>query len=320
MGEREDRTATLERLARLADGTRADGTPTDRSTNGDPDVPTTQPRAGSNRRYRTRAAARRVGPFATGVLAVLVGLVAYAQLVPGGRPLTSADIDARVASVLASAVPGPAYSELVFGTIAPSLVLITTFGSELGGLGGEGLGSGVVVTDEGMVLTALHVVEEATEITLTFSDGSSRWPAIVHQQPDKDIAVLQADDPPRCRAGRRCWATRTCPSAARPTSWATPTASIGSMSAGVISGRGRTFQASGPRDDHHRPHPGRRRRQSRQLRRPAARPGRPGASASSSRCSTRPTRTSSSASAWPCPSTPPAGPAGCCPTETPRRT
>jgi S1-C subfamily serine protease len=244
MGEREDRTATLERLARLADGTRADGTPTHRSENGDPAVPTTQPRAGSNRRYRTRAAARRVGPFATGVLAVIVGLVAYAQLVPGGRPLTSADIDARVASVLASAVPGPAYSELVFGTIAPSLVLITTFGSELGGLGGEGLGSGVVVTDEGMVLTALHVVEEATEITLTFSDGSKSLARIVNQQPDKDIAFLEPKTHPdvvpaavlgnpNVAIGSEAYVVGN------------PYGLYGSMSAGVISGRGRTFQRPG---------------------------------------------------------------------------
>jgi S1-C subfamily serine protease len=245
MGEREDRTATLARLARLADGTRTDGEPAG-AVDGPPRPPTAQPRASGTdpRRRRLRAATSRVGPFATGVLAVVVGLVAYAQVVPGGRPLTSADIDARVASALASAAPLPAYSELVFGTIAPSLVMISTFGSELGGLGGEGLGSGVVVTDDGLIVTALHVVEEATEITVTFSDGSKSLARIVNEQPDKDIAFLQAKAPPAVVPA----AVLGNPNVAIGSEAfvvGNPYGLYGSMSAGVISGHGRTFRRPG---------------------------------------------------------------------------
>ena len=91
-----------------------------------------------------------------------------------------------------------------------------------------GLGSGVVVNLDGDILTSLHVVADATEIQLTFADGTQSSAEIVASQPENDIAVLRATatarglvpailgDPSRVRQGSEAyaWATRSA-SAAR---------------------------------------------------------------------------------------------------------
>jgi S1-C subfamily serine protease len=55
----------------------------------------------------------------------------------------------------------------------------------------NGLGTGVVINTDGMILTSLHVVTNATEIELTFADGTESGALIVAAQPENDIAVLQ---------------------------------------------------------------------------------------------------------------------------------
>ena len=68
----------------------------------------------------------------------------------------------------------------VYSLVAPSVVLITTSKGAVG--------SGVVVTDTGTVLTANHVISGGGTVTITFADGT-RSPA----------AVASADKPPTWR-------------------------------------------------------------------------------------------------------------------------
>jgi len=58
--------------------------------------------------------------------------------------------------------------------------------------GGSGLGSGVIFDEDADILTALHVVNDATRITVTFSDGSTYEAKIFARQPDNDIAGIRA--------------------------------------------------------------------------------------------------------------------------------
>jgi len=56
-----------------------------------------------------------------------------------------------------------------------------------------GLGSGVIVSDKGYILTNQHVVEAADEIEISLADGRHARAHIVGSDPDTDLAVLKVD-------------------------------------------------------------------------------------------------------------------------------
>ncbi len=56
----------------------------------------------------------------------------------------------------------------------------------------RGVGSGVVIIDNGTILTNLHVVSGAKKIRVTFYDGSQSDAVIINTQPENDLAVLRA--------------------------------------------------------------------------------------------------------------------------------
>ncbi|MGW2416741.1 S1C family serine protease [Streptomyces tubercidicus] len=57
--------------------------------------------------------------------------------------------------------------------------------------GGESTGSGVVVTNDGEIVTNNHVVAGADAVTVTFSDGSRKTARVVGTDPDKDLALVK---------------------------------------------------------------------------------------------------------------------------------
>lgn len=197
-----------------------------------------RPSTGRRRTARLRATA----PFATGVLAALVAVLLYRVLAPGTTPLTQRDVDQRVAQALASATPGPALSQLAYEFVRPSLVLIQTKVPSDQGQVRDGLGSGVVVDLAGDILTSLHVVADASEITLTFADGTQSSGQVLVRQPENDIAVVRATQPP----ANLLPATLGNPNALQVGSEAfvvgNPFGLYGSMSSGVVSGLDRSFQ------------------------------------------------------------------------------
>jgi len=58
------------------------------------------------------------------------------------------------------------------------------------------LGSGVIVSSKGYILTNHHVVEAADEIEVALADGKKLKATIVGSDPDTDIAVLHVDTDP----------------------------------------------------------------------------------------------------------------------------
>jgi len=194
-----------------------------------------------HRLQRLRAGVRRIVPFASGVLAALVALLLYNALVPAPQPLTTRQVKDTVAQAMASATPPPAYSEQVYQVIRPSLVLIQTQGKDAHGEEQHGLGSGVVINDNGDILTALHVVTNSTTISVTFADGTEIGAKVLTQHPENDTALLQTSgtptlivpavlgNPSAMRVGDEAFAVGN------------PFGLYSSMSAGVISGFDRSF-------------------------------------------------------------------------------
>jgi S1-C subfamily serine protease len=172
---------------------------------------------------------------------VILGLWLYTNLFPGPSPLTPTDIDEAVVAAMASATPEPAISADVYQIIFPSLVLIQSQSENAVDEDGVSLGSGVVINDNGDILTALHVVAGALEIEITFADGSRASADIVAAEPENDIAVLQ----PREIPGLVVPAVLGNPFAMRIGDEAfavgNPLGLAGSLSAGVISGFNRSI-------------------------------------------------------------------------------
>jgi len=56
----------------------------------------------------------------------------------------------------------------------------------------RGIGTGVVIIDNGTILTNLHVIAGAKRIRVTFMDGTESDAVVMSTQPENDLAVLRA--------------------------------------------------------------------------------------------------------------------------------
>lgn len=189
---------------------------------------------------RTRA--RSLMVFGLGVAAAFAALLLYRVAFPPPHQVTTAEMNDSVAQALASATPLPAYSASVYQLIRPSLILIQADAPGADGQSEHGLGSGVIISDQGDILTSLHVVAGATTIELTFADGTTSSAEVIAEQPEHDIAVLRASRPPAqivpavlgnpnaMNIGDEAYAVGH------------PVGLYGSMSSGVISGFNRSFR------------------------------------------------------------------------------
>ncbi len=105
----------------------------------------------------------------------------------------------------------------------------------------DAIGSGVVITDTGRILTALHVISSTDRWVVVFADGSKSDADLVGAQPENDLAVLQ----PKHLPDELPAATLASTAGLRPGDTVVATGfpfGIGpSVSAGVVSGLKREF-------------------------------------------------------------------------------
>ena len=139
----------------------------------------------------SRRSARRRGalPFLLGLMGALVGIIGYVVVADpndSGTQATPTATSRPTATTRADPV-----SVEVYQKISPSLVFVESRSGDEGALG-----SGVIVNEQGQILTALHVVRDASAIRVTFADGTQSPAQIVGADPDHDIAVLESETGP----------------------------------------------------------------------------------------------------------------------------
>ena len=125
------------------------------------------------------------------VVALLIG--SNVSRPPAAAPLAQQEIDAAVQRTLAEQVlPSPAAK--VFRGVHGAIVHVRTSADalEYDEYLQRSTGSGVVIVNRGTILTSLHVVAGAGRIRVTFADGLESDAKIVREQPENDLAVLQA--------------------------------------------------------------------------------------------------------------------------------
>jgi len=191
---------------------------------------------------RLRERVRRILPFVWGVVAAFLALFLYNFIFPETKPLTQKEVSTAISSAMASATPRAPFSVQVYQAIQPSLLLIE---SDLTGENGEsstGLGSGVIIDRFGDILTSLHVVANAKSIKVTFADGTQSRAKVTSSQPEKDIAVLQAETLPQLFVPATLGNANALKVGDDAYVVGNPFGLYSSMSAGVVSGFDRAFQ------------------------------------------------------------------------------
>lgn len=184
--------------------------------------------------------------FAAGVLtAVLLGLAGTGWRAAPGE-LRQEDIDAAVLHTLESKTLTSRTARAA-ESVRQSVVRVRGLAADpkdpKAGEKQYGVGSGVVIVDEGIILTNLHVVDRADRIMVTFFDGFESEAVIVDVQPDNDLAVIRAktipDDLPPATLG----STQNLQPGDEVVAVGFPFGIGPSVSAGVVSGLNREFRS-----------------------------------------------------------------------------
>jgi serine protease Do len=150
-----------------------------------------------------RAARSRPGTASVVVAAALSAVLAAgatAALVTGLQPSASAGSapNPAAAAVAAGSSPAPSVPELtsVVESVRDSVVTITTEGSSDPGFGqipSTGVGSGVILSADGFILTNKHVVAGSDSLTVELADGRQFPARLVDRSEETDLALIKVD-------------------------------------------------------------------------------------------------------------------------------
>ena len=179
-----------------------------------------------------------------GALVALVLVALQASNAPVPRQLTQRDIDAAVLRTLETK-PLPSRAAQAYDLVKQSVVRVR-------GLGVEGekdkdeersVGTGVVILDNGTILTNLHVVAGAKRIGIIFFDGHESEGTVVGVRPEHDLAVIRAKSIPDDLAAATLRSTADLRLGDEVVAVGFPFGIGPSVSSGVVSGLRREYQS-----------------------------------------------------------------------------
>ncbi len=132
------------------------------------------------------------------VLAILIALI-FTSCTTVSTENDNTEADSDEASTASAFVPPPTVSrsfdspqlstpELV-QLLTPSIVQIAVNLRR-----GQGVGTGVILDEDGLILTNWHVVEGAQSITVAFEDGTISEGELFRRDPQLDLAIIRVEE------------------------------------------------------------------------------------------------------------------------------
>lgn len=183
----------------------------------DPVAPPEQPPRASRLTAFARRHERRL--WALAVLALLAAMLFWRAGPKAPAPLTFEQIDHLVRQSIEEK-PLTSAAAIAYDKIIPSVVRVVGYDREgeepphgerkpskesresedarpkreadMPGFQERGVGTGVVIVDNGTILTNLHVVMGAERVKVTFMDGLEAEAKLINVMPEHDLAVLRA--------------------------------------------------------------------------------------------------------------------------------
>ena len=192
---------------------------------------------------------RQLARFRTPLLVVagaaiaLLGAYLHGSLGPQAQRITQDDIDAAVRHTLEKN-PLPSPSVKAYEAVRGSVVRVR--GIADGPIGEEleqSVGSGVVIIDNGTILTNLHVAASSERLKVVFADGLESDAIVIALQPEHDLAVIKARTIPDDLQAATMRSTQGLSVGDHVTAVGFPFGIGPSTSAGVISGLKRDFRS-----------------------------------------------------------------------------
>jgi S1-C subfamily serine protease len=188
---------------------------------------------------------RRLLLAAAALIALTVFVVRDASR-PLPRDLTQDDIDKAVLHTLETKTL-PSRAAQAADAVMPSVVRVNGWNDDdEPGAGDrrEGVGSGVVIVDSGIILTNLHVVAGVEKVTVTFHEGLESEAELVRAYPQNDLAVIKAKKLPDDLKPATLGTTQYLKPGDEVVAVGFPFGIGPSVSAGVVSGLDREFRSS----------------------------------------------------------------------------
>jgi S1-C subfamily serine protease len=178
-----------------------------------------------------------------GAILALVAVFAYAMVKPVPASLTQRDIDAAVRRSLKKLPAQSAAS--AYDAVKQSVVRVRALGDECDRDkdAERGVGTGVVVNEDGTILTNLHVVAGAHRIGVVFANGYESDAMVIARKPEHDLAVIRANSAPPNLKAATLRSTADLRLGDEAVAVGFPFGIGPSVSAGVISGLHRAYRA-----------------------------------------------------------------------------